>query len=304
MNYNRFIFKSFNAIFVCKMKNLIYLVTYMNILVLFLLFSDKMFWLGQRPIRVKSHVSVPTFLRQSLLDSLNYFNYSDSDWALKKKMHGRQRLKQIQNMDQHVYEQGHFYFTHHWDPTWSCDFEERVGGFGDGGKWVCDTRRISAKQGKGEECNIISVGSQNEFSFENAIHDINPECNIYIFDHTASSVNAPNFVKYFHVGFGSSDRDSLVTLKTALHISNLTNKIVDILKIDCEGCEYEMYHQFASPEFKIMQILMEVHFTSSAAVHNMFQELTKTFVIFHKEPNLLPSSRGDCVEFGFLRVNV
>lgn len=282
------------------------------ILALFLL--NLCFYVWDKPFDMRYQKHVEKFLynknseisqpKRSRIDSFNFLDYSNQDWEVKKQLHFRQRLKQINNMQQHFYDQGHFYFAHHWDPTWACDYEERVGNFGDGGKWVCDTRKLAAQRNESEECNVISVGSQNDFSFEIGIHEINPDCNIFVFDHTSNNQNAPNYVKFFEFGLGSVDQNRLLTLRQALEKTKLLNKTVDILKIDCEGCEFDIYHQFVSPEFQIMQILIEVHFRSAMETHRFFQEMTKRFVIFHKEPNLLPSSRGDCVEYGFLRLNV
>jgi len=44
--------------------------------------------------------------------------------------------------------------------------EERVGPAGEGGKWLCDPNRLRAR---GTDCLIYSVGSFDDFSFEEAI---------------------------------------------------------------------------------------------------------------------------------------
>jgi hypothetical protein len=54
---------------------------------------------------------------------------------------------------------GPAWFQNFWEPCVSCGNERRIGQRGDGGKWVCVDKSLA---GTG----IISVGSNNEFSFE------------------------------------------------------------------------------------------------------------------------------------------
>ncbi len=45
--------------------------------------------------------------------------------------------KQQENMKNVFFKSGREYFQSHWEPSWNCELEERIGNFGDGGKWVC-----------------------------------------------------------------------------------------------------------------------------------------------------------------------
>ena len=70
---------------------------------------------------------------------------------------------------------GHFY-QNHYEPEFVCMHERRIGKLGDGGKWICDPHRI-AKQ---DDCLVYSIGSNNDFSFEQAILDnIGQHCEIH-----------------------------------------------------------------------------------------------------------------------------
>ena len=220
----------------------------------------------------------------------------------KREIHAKQMKNQWDNMNNELSETGRVYFQSHWQPSWSCEFEERIGNFGDGGKWVCDA---FALKDRGKECHIISIGSNNEFSFEEAIHNLNPLCKISVLDHTVDNPNPPSYVKYFSLGLGKLDRDSLVTLDTAFEKAGiLKNQTVDIVKIDCEGCEYDVYRQFIDTSYEISQILIEIHFKDIMSVHKMFQDMTESkYVIFHKEPNIMHAS-GNCVEYGFLNSKI
>jgi hypothetical protein len=51
-------------------------------------------------------------------------------------------------------------------PVTRCKNEARVGSLGDGGKWVCNPEAIK----KSNDCLVYSVGSNEEYFFEEAIH--------------------------------------------------------------------------------------------------------------------------------------
>ena len=237
------------------------------------------------------------------LNNVSHLLKRENNLDIKRDIHFRQMHKQQENMKNALFESGREYFQSHWEPSWNCELEERIGNFGDGGKWVCDAYTLKQKK---EECHIISIGSNNDFSFENELHNRLPQCKISVFDHTVSNPSPPPFVNYFSFGLGSENNNhSIITLDTALQKAGVAPSTgVDILKIDCESCEYDIYSQFVSSKYLISQILIEIHFRDSVSVHKMFQTLmSNNYVVFHKEPNLL-SSGGDCVEYGFLKLNL
>ena len=218
---------------------------------------------------------------------------------MRREIHYKQVSKQLQNMNSTLSGPGRAYFQSHWEPTWKCEFEERVGNFGDGGKWVCDAYTLKER---GNNCGVVSIGSNNDFGFEQAIHELNPLCRIAVFDHTVANPAPPPFVQYYSFGLGSQDNGgNIVTLDTAIQKAGFhQDDFVDVLKIDCEGCEYDVHTQFTATKYVINQILIEIHFRDSMSVHAIFQSMTRRkYVIFHKEPNTHGCS-GDCTEYGFL----
>ena len=225
-----------------------------------------------------------------------------NNFHIKREIHYRQMNKQKENMNNALSESGRAYFQSHWEPTWKCELEERIGGFGDGGKWVCDANLLKEKEGN---CHIISIGSNNDFSFEHEVHKYFPRCKISVFDHTVANPSPPPYVDYFSFGLGSENNLQIITLETAFKKAGVSpQEGVDILKIDCENCEYDVYPQFISSKYAISQILIEIHFRDSASAHQLFQAMTNNnYVIFHKESNTIGCS-GDCVEYGFLKLNV
>jgi len=76
------------------------------------------------------------------------------------------------------------------------------------------------------------------------------------------------------------------------------------LKIDCEGCETEIFPNFYMDGVKISQLMMETHFKSSRDPHeNMMEKLQENgFAIFSKEPNTAHSD-GSATEWTFLHMN-
>ena len=90
-------------------------------------------------------------------------------------------------------------------------------------------------------------------------------------------------------------------MESALRKIGLWNKTVDIFKIDCEGCEKDIFQGFLKPDLR--QILIEVHMCFGPwNVNSFFEAMTAAgYVIFHKEPNTFGCS-GDCIEYGFVKL--
>lgn len=135
-----------------------------------------------------------------------------------------------------------------------------MGVSGDGGKWICDAYKLAGQQ----TCLVISIGSNNDFSFEESMLQLNPRCEVHTFDHTIGNTpsNKPPQVHFHPVGLGSRNAGNIRTMSTILAdlgISGLgASKMVDVLKIDCEGCEFQVYPELVGKP--IRQILMEVHY--------------------------------------------
>ena len=56
------------------------------------------------------------------------------------------------------------WFQNNWYPAVRCLDDKRLGAVGDGGKWVCDPDCLL----KRSNCLVFSVGSKNQFDFEEA----------------------------------------------------------------------------------------------------------------------------------------
>ena len=81
---------------------------------------------------------------------------------------------------------------------------------------------------------------------------------------------------------------------------NHTGRKIDILKIDCEWCEWETYTQWieAGPR----QILVEVHNAPMPEAQQFFESLHDAgYVIFSKEANWEGSGNG--AEYSFIKLS-
>lgn len=182
------------------------------------------------------------------------------------------------------------YFQTHWhsssDRAGQCCDMHRYGNAGDGGKMVCDAdiSKYSTLP------LLISIGSNNEFSFETAMHARYPNMEIHVYDGTVIHPTPPPFVT-FHT--------HNVDVDTVLHTDN---KRQMILKIDCEGCEFKLFINIDLLQFQ--QILIEVHGDLSDSgikgLHHFMTHLNKTHSIFYAEPNI-QFSDGNCIEYSTRR---
>ena len=232
------------------------------------------------------------------------------------------------------------FYQNNWDPDFSCRHDTKVGGSGDGTKWVCDPPRIAdqararlAENGGGTlgrnngtavpGCLVYSIGSQGNFQFETGVSDsVGPGvCEIHTFDFGdyAKKVPPGSGIHYHSWGLKPSYETNFevwgnprnlyqknvgtkkfLTLKDTMEELGHVGRPIDIFKIDCEGCEWITYKDWITAD--IRQLLLEVH-SVPQNVHEFFEDLQKAgFVTFHKEPNIQYGG-GQCVEYAMIKLN-
>ncbi|KAH9054313.1 methyltransferase domain-containing protein [Lactarius vividus] len=168
-----------------------------------------------------------------------------------------------------------------WDffvPSFQCPHHvERIGVLGDGGKWVCGMERI-AKQ---EKCVIYSFGINGESSFEAALLERAPGCEVWGYDFSVESFgpeieNTPELKERAHFfpwalggrnAHGPDDERKYYTLDALMRLNGHT--FIDVLKIDVEGAEFDTLttflatHKplspFSSTILPIGQLQIELH---------------------------------------------
>jgi len=213
--------------------------------------------------------------------------------------------------------QAHVWYYENYYPNFSCPHERRVGGGGDGPKWVCDVHRITQKA---SDCLIYSVGSNGDFNFEISVfEEIHPECEVHTFDPEIRGGNfgekAPVNVHYHAWGFGDEAtaaslnahgrKGKYKTIKQTIEELGHVGKVIDLFKIDCEGCEWSTYKEWFEADVTLRQILVETHRIPKEA-DDFFENVLRKegYVLFHKEPNVKYSRGGGlCVEWAFLKMD-
>lgn len=156
---------------------------------------------------------------------------------------------------------------------------ERYDSYGDGPKFVCDVDVIAAKtktnnNENDNDCLVYSIGSNNNIDFEMAVSKfMNHKCEIHTFDPTVRYEDfiGHNHSTYHEWGLGIDNSTSEFKGKqwtakgfdTIIKELNHVGRTIDVLKIDCEGCEWftmpDLFNDIASSGLKVNQIQIEMH---------------------------------------------
>ncbi|THH04288.1 hypothetical protein EW146_g10215 [Bondarzewia mesenterica] len=227
---------------------------------------------------------------------------------------------------------GEFYTI--WDffiPAFQCPHRvQRLGTLGDGGKWVCGMDRVARK----DNCVIYSVGINDESSFEAALLNRAPNCQVWGYDFSVDSFGpeieeVPDLKRraHFHswaLGgedkYSETDNPKMYTLQTLMAMNG--HNFIDILKIDIEGAEFESLAALiesytpSTPDVPTVlpfgQLQIEIHARHG---HERFAEFANWWVAleraglrpFWTEPNLVYVNlvRGvgpELAEYSFINV--
>lgn len=251
-----------------------------------------------------------------------FYDVSDSDWEMQRKITKMRVNNKNAEYPMAGAHNSPAWYQENWEPDFSCRMEQRIGGMGDGGKWMCDPMRLPVVAKMREEklgsegkqgCLIYSVGSEGNFMFEDGVRDLLgvDACEIHIFDPGAygKKMGEKENMFYHAIGLGpsygpGSERPphNFKTIQQIKKDLGHEGRTIDIFKIDCEGCEWKTYKDWADPEVDIRQLLVEVHEVPPEA-QDFFTHLQNAgFVIFHKEPNIQYGG-GKCNEYALLKLD-
>ena len=161
------------------------------------------------------------------------------------------------------------------EPTASCgphgEGLRRVGGDGDGGKLVCGMESYDVPG-----CVVYSLGSNNNFAFEEGVAAATRHCAIEIFDCTIDEAHIPAAIAgraHFHP-WCLGPRNEVVKGREFKTLSAISRELghadteagVAVLKVDIEGAEFSVLWevltaQAAPGETAVLpsQILLELH---------------------------------------------
>ncbi|KAJ1629191.1 methyltransferase domain-containing protein [Pavlovales sp. CCMP2436] len=232
------------------------------------------------------------------------------------------------------------------EPEWVCESEERVGArlepsgdtgfgialeteryaaFGDGPKYLCGLDAL-AKQ---SSCLVYSVGSHNDYGFEKAIKTVHAHCEVHTFDPTLGLLPGDGgsiflgaaFSTFHDLGLGEPPASGggvmagvepwlrkLRPLRNLTRVLGHTGRTIDILKIDCESCEWSalvrIFDDLSNSRLHVGQLQIELHLTRTTSQQDINDFMAGAdragLRIFHKEPNVLHGDGFTAVEYAFV----
>lgn len=252
-----------------------------------------------------------------------------SKWYLLRKRVRKIRRKQE---IQHRHEKKHYsdarkFYQRNYPAEFTCPHEERVGGMkGGGGKWLCNPKNIAIAsadrtKNQGNGCLIYTSSADiNGFQFESSLLEIiGQDCEIHVFHPNDINLNLlggdiPAGLHLHPWGFRStranSDDHQLKTVQETVVSLGHEGHTIDLLSLDCEGCEFDIYqdlvqggtnsHQeYNSPVF--MQMIIQVHGAPPVS-DDFFREIQNHgYVIYHRSPSA--EGTGKEQDYGFLKLS-
>jgi len=263
----------------------------------------------------------PVITQLAAKESLGFFtDVPDHAWQRHKKRFQLTQPNYSQNkaeIDRLSRYSNHFW-AENFEPEFTCPHEFRLGKLGDGGKWVCDPYRILADTGNGKDaegkCLVYSVGSNGNFDFEvEALKHVSPDCEIHTFDAMkqgrrkdfAAIAEKIQGITFHHTGVGPTSQRQSHFKRFGDIIVDLghQNRVIDLMKIDCERCEYAQYKQWLEDwketNVLVRQVMLEVHNSDYPGVVDIFNVFQKAgYVLFHKEANFM--NEGKAVEVAWI----
>ena len=250
-------------------------------------------------------------------ESFGYFDdISERDWKMYQWRARNASFHRYNFKPTKAWGRPQIWYYNNYDPIFTCPQVRRVSGIGDGPKWTCDPHRLSnvvaRRKAAGEpypHCLIYSIGSNGNYEWEDGIvKAIGTICEIHIFDFSQDYDRPKNKERNMHfhrLGLqGSSQRrgKKFATFPELLRRLGHEGKTIDILKIDCEGCEWDSYKDWI--DYDVRQVLIETHKLPKNQTLGMsyFDSFAKNnLIMYSKEVN--PWGGGDCLEFSYVKLH-
>ena len=303
------------------------------------------------PPKKSSSSSTTTLEQQQSLSDFNlaydesygYFTtISNDEWILRKTYASTaNQYHRYVTSPKRFWEKPSIWHYNNYNPIFSCPYNIRVGGIGDGPKYTCDPHRLKdvvtqrkkdrEKQQQQQrsssstttsltttteshpefDCLIYSIGSNGNYQWEDGMYEINGGgiCEIHVFDYSQNYTRKKNLGRNIHfhqIGLQGSQRPSrskFMSFPQIVQHFNHTNRIIDIFKIDCEGCEWSTYLDWISYPH-IRQVLIETHNLPSnktMGLHFFDSFQQNNLYMYSKEVN--PWGGGSCVEYSYIKLS-
>ena len=192
------------------------------------------------------------------------------------------------------------YIQSNWHPGTTdgadCPQMRRLGKSGAGGKMIC----AAAMPPPYHACHVVSIGLGGGWSFESSMKERFPHCRITLIA-SSNSVGGPKRDVPSYVQFRESFDVDASWSAHFLAPRRATPRL-DVLKIDCEGCEYTSLAPLLA-HVCVEQVLLHIHGTSEGRLEPTRQLLggvNRTHGVFYSEPNI-EFSDGTSVEYSWRR---
>ena len=203
-----------------------------------------------------------------------------------------------------------------WPCLWGMEVVGDVRGTNavDGWKFTCGIPKIR------NPCIVYSFGSNGNFAFEAGLLKKNRLCEIYVFDkddytdsisqwfpvHTDVE-SLSSRVKFQRAYIGSTEDKTSDPPKRNLAgiMRDLHHDHIDVLKVDIEGSEFDIFKKRAGDLPSVGQLLVEVHLSGRvksdlAQYQELFDYVEGCGLrLFHKEVNA--KFNVNCVELSFIQ---
>jgi hypothetical protein len=131
-------------------------------------------------------------------------------------------------------------------------------------------------------CIVYSMGSNNDFSFEEQVRMVAPGCEIHTFDPTIKETGkGKNIYDQYHDSYGFGGIDSDEGRFAVKSIGTITKELkhthVDFLKVDVEGYEWTFLDAVDWRQTKVGQLLVEIHPAKGRTKEPTAKELNTIF---------------------------
>jgi len=263
-----------------------------------------------------------------------FISTSNSDWEKHRhRFHSQQRHvnNDIRNRKDYIHgvenhtstsnNTADLFYRDNYDAEFTCLNEIQLGVTHDESpddniqtpQWICDPSRIYTiseerlRQG-GNGCVIYAFGnkSTNPIRFlQDLTGEMDDSCETHAFRSSWGQgiMDSLQTNVHFHPWGMESKSDSHLgrtdhlTFKETLHQLGHDNYDIDILSIDCDGCEWDAYNEILE-RTSISQLIVELH-SAPHQVNDFFLEMKMHgYVVFHKES----SNNGKNQVYSFIKL--
>lgn len=263
------------------------------------------------------HSPPSTQYENAFYQSYGYFfqSISDEEWKLRQEVARNATFHRYVGHPRRQWDKPNLWYYNNYDPLFSCPFARRVRGIGDGPKWTCDPHQLKRlayfrKEASQEPCLLYSVGSNGNYQWEDGMYwETDGLCEIHVFDYSQDYSRRKNPGRNIHFHrwglYGSSQpaRGAVwKTLPQIIHALGHQGRTIDILKIDCEGCEWESFQDWIALD--IRQILIETHSlpeNKTLGLKFFDSFIQNNYLMFSKEVN--PWGGGQYVEYSYIKLH-